>query len=540
MAVEFIISSVNDENEIRRAVNANAARRLPAPDWSSRSGAISVCGNGPSLRDLYPAGGPIAALNGAWRVLVDRGIAPDYIVAHDPAPENVAWFVDAPKGPTYLLASRMNPTVFDMLRGHDVRIWHVYDDTERNYGFAPLIGGGFTIGCQAINLLNLMGFAHFDCYGYDSCFSITGEHHATYQPWGFEAPQPYQVGERMFLAAPWMAAQVQDFLRQIEANRWNYTVDVRGDGFLASALDHNTVRAVYDLDVAPGSFDFMCSMLNVENYRAMNGFSRVKVHFRPGSKDGFRPIDVIDVGHEQKNQMLNHVVRPLVRLFGMEETGEMPNPNVIIGAIEVPSDGVVAFAYSPRFSLEYFNETGNLPVYRESERARRWIRDTLPEGRPYVITLREAAYWPQRNSNMAEWVKFAKTLDGPVIFVRDTARADEPMDDFPICPKASLDLDKRLALYRYARMNFFVTNGPAGLAHYSRDIPYLCLFKDAPGYHCYDQGWLADYIGLPRGGQFPWAGPHQRLAYVDDTCENIAREWRLMQDAMVAKQEAAE
>lgn len=479
---------------------------------------------------------PVAALNGAWRVL---RYPPKYIIAHDPAPENIAWFTDAPVGPQYLLASRVHPSVFDVLleRGCDVRIWHMDENAEQELFLAPRVPGGFTIGCRALNLLNLLGFTHFDCWGYDSCFSVTGEHHATHQPWAYDAPEVYQVGERSFSAAPWMAAQVEQFLTQVETNRWNYTVDVKGDGFLAAALDHNTIRAVYDLDVAPGSFDFMCSMLNVENYRAMNGFTRVHVHLKPGSKDGFRPVDAIDVGHEQKNLMLNNVVRPLVRMFGMQEVGTMPDPNVIVGAIEVPGDGVVAFAYSPRFSVEHFHETGKLPVYQASARARQWADMTFPV-RPYVITLREAAHWPQRNSDVAEWLKFAATLDGPVVFVRDTATADDPMEAVT-CPLASRDLDKRLALYRRARMNFFVTNGPAGLAWYTRDIPYLCLFKDAPGYHCYDPEWLDDYIGLPQGGQLPWAGPHQRLAYVDDTCENIDREWRLMQSAMVAQENLA-
>lgn len=517
---EFTILPSYDVKEADAWLAGNAKLGLSAPQYGSKSGAIAVCGNGPFLLENIPTGRPVAALNNAWRALVKNGVMPDYIIAFDPSPNNVAFFEDCPDGPIYLLASSMHPSVFEKVRGKRVRQWHCHGDGERALGLGPLVGGGFSVGCVSLNLLNLMGFTHFDLYGYDSCYSLTGEHHATRQDWAITPPKIYQVGNRAFQAEPWMAAQVQEMLKQIQANKRNYTVEIHGDGMLSAALDFNTLKVVYDLDVAPGSFDFMCSMLNVENYRAESGYSRTVVHFKSGSRDGFRPVDVIDIGHKQKNQMLNHVVRPLLEMFGMHETGPIDNPAVYVGGIEKHGDGVVSFPYSPRPSVEHYKETGKLPRYEASAAATAWSRRNYPN-RPYVITLREADYWPQRNSNVDEWVRFAKTLDRRVIFIRDTAKAGEPIDGFETCPEASIDLHKRLAIYRVAEMNFFVTNGPAGLAHYSKDIPYLNFYKTAPGYHCYDPVWLEEYVGLPPGGQLPWHSPTQRLVYADDTFENI-------------------
>jgi hypothetical protein len=508
VAKHFTIGPLHDVAEANAWVLPNTQRGLPAAPYGAFKGKISVCGNGPSLREQFPQRGLIAALNGSWKALAKHGVTPDFIVAFDPSPQNVAWFDDAPNT-TYLLASSVHPAVFEKLAGKDVRQWHGYGAAEAGLGLGPLIGGGFSVGCLSLNLLHHIGFTHFDCYGYDSCYSMDGRHHATSQDWNITAPEAFQVGEHMFIAEPWMAAQVQEFLEQIEANRRNYTVDVKGDGYLATALEWNTLPVLYDLDVAPGSFDFMCSMLNVENFRAEHGYSRVKVHFKAGSDKGFRPNDVIDIGHEQKNRMLNHVVRPLLQMFGFEETGASPG------------DAAFQFDYSPRPSVDHFRETGKLPVYVASAKAQAWAEKNFSD-EPYVITLRETYYWPQRNSNVQEWAKFARSLDRRVVFVRDTYRHDEPLEDFETCPAASLDLHKRLALYRKARMNFFVTNGPGGLAWYSRDIPYINFYTDAPGYHCYDPRWMQEYIGLEPYGQFPWADPtRQRLVYANDTFENI-------------------
>lgn len=529
VADSYVILSANDENEIRRAVLKNMARRVSGPEWNSRSGSISVCGNGPSLKGDYPLQvGPIAALNGAWLTLKARGVRPDYIVVHDPSPRNVAWFDDAPDEPIYLLASQVHPDVFDKLAGKKIQVWHLDDKFEREFGLEPRLQAGFTIGCYALHVLNHIGFTHFDLYGYDSCYSIDGEHHASSQDWNVTAPKPYNVGDRMFIAEPWMAAQVQEFLKQIEVNRYNYKVDAKCDGFLSAALEHNTLNVIYDLDVAPGSFDFMCSMLNVENYRQEHGYSRVKVNLKPGKNRGFRTDEVIDVGHEQKNRMLNHVVRPLIEIFGFEETGHTSDSAMNYGGIEHGDGKWMTFPYSPRPSVDKFRATGLLPTYQASHAATAWAKRLFSD-RPYVITLREATYWTQRNSNVAEWVKFAKSLDRRVIFLRDTEKAHEPIDGFVTCPEASIDLHKRLALYRQAEMNFFLTNGPGGLAWYSRDIPYFNFQTKALGYHCYDEIWMKDYIGIEPKSQFPWASDRQRFIYAEDTFENIRAaydEWR--------------
>ncbi len=508
---------------IKDFLKINLARHLPEvplyqdtirPDL----GAISVCGNGPSLKAIFPIKGPIVALNGSWRALAEHDVTPDYIVAHDPAPENVAWFEDAPKSTVYLLGSRMDPRVFDKLKHHQVFIWHVHSKEEYEAGCRPLIAGGYpdegkiigghTIGSVSLALLAAMGYQHFDLYGYDSCWSLTGEHHATKQEWAIEPPVPFQIGERMFISSPWMVGQVEDMIHQLFHDRLSYTVKVHDGQMLAAAIEDRTLEVLYDLDRAPGSFDFMHSLFNVTNHMHVNNYCQMRVHFKPGSDEGFRPNEFIFLSHAGKQRMLNNVVRPMLKMFAAKEVPKLTK------AVEV--------SYSPQESLAQYRSTGWMPTFEASREARLWAWENFQDA-PITITLRECTYWPQRNSDVFEWVKFARYIGGSkrVIFVRDTDCVGQPFD-FETCDEASLDLHKRLALYRRASMNFFVMNGPASLAYYTQDIPYTVFLTSAPGYPCYDPTWLQRFLGIDPYGQFPWATwRNQRLIYADDDYENI-------------------
>jgi hypothetical protein len=110
-----------------------------------------------------------------------------------------------------------------------------------------------------------------------------------------------------------------------------------------------------------------------------------------------------------------------------------------------------------------------------------------------------------------------------VIFIRDTAYADTPLlPNMPICPEASVDLDRRLALYSVAKTNLGVVNGPMGLCWATTHIPHITMWKDAPNYPCYDHDWLKNYVGFAWGEQFPWNDPtNQKIVWKDDTRENI-------------------
>ena len=88
-----------------------------------------------------------------------------------------------------------------------------------------------------------------------------------------------------------------------------------------------------------------------------------------------------------------------------------------------------------------------------------------------------------------------------------------------------------MKLYAGAHMNFFVINGPVTLCFHS-DAPYLCM-RTIGGANSGSTApeEIKRVSGITPGFQWPWAGPRQRLSYLDDTCENIEAEYASMEQA---------
>jgi hypothetical protein len=139
-----------------------------------------------------------------------------------------------------------------------------------------------------------------------------------------------------------------------------------------------------------------------------------------------------------------------------------------------------------------------------------------------TITLREAAHWPARNSDLKAWVAAAQEIRKKgfqVIVIRDALRADEPLEDLLTAPLASVDLNHRARLYSAAVCNLFVNNGPAWFS-LALDAPTLIVKPTLSNTSipCISDTYFRN-CGLPPGSQPPC--PHQRIAWKMDTAGNI-------------------
>lgn len=509
MAVQFRVVAGYDAIAVNLNIREvlNARHRGVAYD-SIDGGKITVCGNGPSLLTAdIPRGQPIAALNGAFGVLLQRGIVPDYAICYDPTKHNAEFYRQAPKQTTYLIASRCDPAIFKALEGRKVRVWHVFDEPEiRSRVGVRMIGGGSTVGLKSLNLLYSMGYDEFDLIGYDSCLS-PDRHHASDQPWNdTEKVIMVGVGNRAYRATHWMAAQAQEALEQFRANKLRYSVNVHGNGLIAALVDEATMHVDYDLARYPPTYNSLEWALCVDIDREARGFSFVKVRFPPGPVDGFRD-ELAGFTTAEKQGMLDNVCRPMLRMFGYSFGGDGRDSRV--------------YPYVMRPAADAFKRGIPLPCFEPGVGADRWAAKLAGKDDYITITLREARYWLERNSDLASWQEFAKGYKGRVIFVRDTAKADEPLPGFETCPTASYDLRKRTALYKRAKMNFFIANGPAMLAVCTQTIPYVNFIPPVPEYPCFQPEWLRQFVGIEHGGQWPWATERQRAVWQRDTLDNI-------------------
>lgn len=279
-------------------------------------------------------------------------------------------------------------------------------------------------------------------------------------------------------------------------------------------------HACFNVPAGPLCYDFANWLILAEMRRIREGApAPLKVAFwfgRDGKGNG------MEIPYRRK--MLDNVVRPMLDLIDAVEDR---------AALGGRCDEV----YLTRAIVDAADRGEPVPRFRASEEA----IDAMAQYKNYVtITLRESEEWPHRNSNIENWVKFARHLQcrgERVVFVRDTAAAfSNQVSAVPECPRASLHLRARMGLYQVAKANLFVSNGPAALAFFS-DRPWLCfmpLNDDDHPYKPQTPSFMRENIVDPYG-QFPWSRPDQRIVWEADNYESIIAAWdQFMAGTMIA------
>jgi hypothetical protein len=211
-----------EDHEIFGNITAAVARDLPWLQLSEpHDGVAVIVGGGPSMKPLLPmiaghkaAGQAIFAVNGTIPSLASVDVTPDYFVLLDARSHNKG-FVHPNKATKYLIASQCSQGVFDALDGHDVTLWHpAYPGIQDYIGdrLCALIGGGTTVGLQAMSIAFAMGYRHIHLYGFDSSYSKGGDGHAYEQTANAADPrESYWVGGKEYISTPWMARQAMEF-----------------------------------------------------------------------------------------------------------------------------------------------------------------------------------------------------------------------------------------------------------------------------------------------------------------------------------------
>lgn len=495
-------------------------------------GVAILVGGGPSLADdvdqiraMQNAGAHVFALNNAGRWLHDRGIVPYALVVLDARSHNVRFIRGLPCSVKLYLATQCDPALFAEGQDHDITAWHAPMGGKSGvveHRNTVLIGGSTTVGMRALRLVHVLGYRTAHLFGYDSSFAGS-QGHAYPQPENEnDGLRECEVGDRKFLSTAWMIRQADDF-RHIAFGLMHegLTIHVHGDGLLPEVARQMNAEppdvAVYDFAVAPASWDFVNWLMAAEMERRRRGASApLQVAFRAGPKDGFRD-DNLPVDGAGRKQIFDNVIRPLVTM---------------IGAVEVTDPGSGHwFPYTFRQLVDAARCGETLPEFTIHAGARKSVAKILSShgiSDPIVITLREASYWPARNSNLQAWLKFAQLLESEgerVVFVRDTAKADEPLSDFITMPEAAIDLNARAALYEVAKCNMFTNGGPMALAWFGRK-PYLIFKTLVENYAPNTPEWWRDRMGVPVGTQLPWATPHQRIIWGDDDYDSLCAAWR--------------
>lgn len=272
-------------------------------------------------------------------------------------------------------------------------------------------------------------------------------------------------------------------------------------------------RVMFNLRKTVVNFDFVHWLINQEMTRVREGAPfPLRVQWFDGNS-GQSSLNTL-----WRQQMFNCVLRPMLALVGAVEETEAVSARLVEDCSLVPA-------------VEAYRAGEPIPKFSAPPEILKMVeKDLWFDGkRPVTITLREAEHVPYRNNNLPEWVKLAKYLESkghPVLFIRDTAKAMEPLDGFKTCPPASIDLLVRAAVYQLAKANLCVANGPAMLTVFT-DTPWL-WFNEVRDGHAYrtntSEGWYAA-AGINPPEQWPWAKPNQRIIWKLDTFETMRDAW---------------
>ena len=273
-------------------------------------------------------------------------------------------------------------------------------------------------------------------------------------------------------------------------------------------------RVVYNLASGPCSFDFLAWLQTQEMRRMKEGApGPLKVAFSMGSDQVLQRCLVTD----QRKIMFENVMKPLIPMIGAVEITDLDN-------CRWPE------TYTLNTAVELFNNGAPMPKLTVADEAKAQVGKYL-EGKPapVVITLRESDHWPHRNSDIPQWLKFADYLIGKgehVVFLRDSAKANEPLEGYNTLPPCSIEINSRVALYKAAKVNIFCANGPATLCFFL-DNPWFMIAPLDPS-NAYPPGraeWWLPHHGIPAYGQFPWNGPNQRIIWELDRIDNMVAAW---------------
>ncbi len=298
------------------------------------------------------------------------------------------------------------------------------------------------------------------------------------------------------------------------------------------------LTAYYDLARNPPTYDVVTFLLSAERERIRRGEDSLAIEIVPGPQEGFRQDKLQDrlwpySTNARKATLANIVVPmctmlPSVKHLAVHDARpKMPGYEFVVQGPRGIRSGEITHETPDQKTWGWMSYTVSFYQFvvamGEGVRPLRPREPVERDSQLVTITLREAEHWPLRNSKVAEWHRAAthiRKMGFRVEIVRDTRLADKPLGGMIINPVASRDLHERANLYHRAYCNLFVSNGPAWFA-LALDANVLVVRPTTEGVHRLSNLEAFTKFGIMPGEQIPSSPSYQRLAWVDDTAENI-------------------
>lgn len=183
---------------------------------------IAVVGFGPSLRDTWEEIKKfkyVISCSGSHKFLIERGIIPTWHVEVDPRAHKIELIGPPNKDVTYLIASTCCPKLFDHLEGYNVKLWHVFDNSEEARRTLPrgewAITGGCDVGLRSVTIARFLGFTDLHIFGMDGS-SPGAERHAAEHPNKVQSVCTVEYEGRTFNTTPPMLEAARGMWHELD------------------------------------------------------------------------------------------------------------------------------------------------------------------------------------------------------------------------------------------------------------------------------------------------------------------------------------
>lgn len=317
--------------------------------------------------------------------------------------------------------------------------------------------------------------------------------------------------------------------------------------------------AFFDMSVSPIGYDFITFLVMAEVARRESDADSLRLVMVLTDGGGFRddPRQDRNIDVDQKHWRIMNLALPACSLMpscnSMHVCADRNEARQICADIERRS--------LPRYPADYTVDaptTGweaslpirdsllgsEMPTLRAPTQAVSYVStwmETRALGQKVVsITLREAEWHDDRNSNIREWALFATWLIGEgylPVFLRDTSKIFDGHPDaitpFQTFDPGPVNIPIRMAFYEACYLNLFVSNGPAELAMFNGAVRYV-LYKAASESGYKKNPHPHGIMGLYTHDQLPYGTPYHRWIWENDELPVLQREFIAMAQSIEA------
>ncbi len=171
--VQYAIPLWLRDEQIKANCETEGVGRVQPFDGIRNEPAAVVC-FGPSLNDTWEQVKDfkyIFSCSGSHKFLLERGITPTWHCEVDPRNHKIKLLGEPHPDVEYLVSATCHPDYLKHLKGHNVKLWHVYDPSEAGNILLPAgewaMLGGCDIGLRTLTLAAFLGFRDLHIFGMD-------------------------------------------------------------------------------------------------------------------------------------------------------------------------------------------------------------------------------------------------------------------------------------------------------------------------------------------------------------------------------------